>query len=324
MAHSRRQPSERPAPRDHYAEITGQVIAALEAGTLPWRRPWDQDKAGAGPLSPRNATTGRRYHGINVLLLGMTGMAFAGTDPRWLTYRQAEAKGWQVRRGERGSRVFFFRKLTLRDGDAAPDVGGEGEGATRTVPVLRAYTVFHASQVDGIAPFEAPSVEEASWRTPEAAQTIMRNSGVMFREGGDRAFYCPSTDHIQLPPRAAFASPEGYCATALHELAHASGAKHRLDRDLTGRFGSQAYAQEELRAELASCFLGAELGLPCDIPNHASYVASWLRTLREDKREIFRAAAEAQRITDYLLGFHPGHARAAAEEARPDDAGDEA
>ena len=118
MAQSRRQSSERPAPRDHYAEITDQVVAALEAGTVPWRRPWDQDKAGAGPLSPRNAVTGRRYHGINVLLLGMTGMAFAGTDPRWLTYKQAESKGWQVRRGERGSRVFFFRKLTLRDGDA--------------------------------------------------------------------------------------------------------------------------------------------------------------------------------------------------------------
>ena len=324
MAQSRRQSAERPAPRDHYAEITDQVVAALEAGTVPWRRPWDQDKAGAGPLSPRNAVTGRRYHGINVLLLGMTGMSFAGTDPRWLTYKQAEGQGWQVRRGERGSRVFFFRKLTLRDGDAAPDAGGEGEGGTRTVPLLRAYTVFHASQVDGIPAFEAPSVEEASWRTPEAAEIIMRESGVVFREGGDRAYYCPSTDHIQMPPRAAFATPQGYCATGLHELAHASGAKHRLDRDLTGRFGSHAYAQEELRAELTSCFVGAELGLPCDIPNHASYVASWLRTLKQDKREIFRAAAEAQRMADYLLGFHPEHARAAAEEARRDEAAEEA
>ena len=323
MAQPRRHAADRPAPRDHYAEITSQIVAALEAGTVPWRRPWDQDKAGAGPLSPRNATTGRRYHGINVLLLGMTGMGFAGTDPRWLTYEQAEAKGWQVRRGERGSRVFFFRKLTLRDGGAAPDAGGEGEG-TRTVPVLRAYTVFHASQVDGIPSFESPSTEEASWRTPEAAETIMRNSGVAFREGGDRAYYCPGTDHIQMPPRAAFATPEGYCATGLHELAHASGAKHRLDRDLTGRFGSHAYAQEELRAELTSCFVGAELGLPCDIPNHASYVASWLHTLRQDKREIFRAAAEAQRMADYLLGFHPGHARRAAEEAGRDEAAEAA
>ena len=324
MAQSRRPSTERPAPRDHYAEITDQVIAALETGTLPWRRPWDQDKAGAGPLSPRNAVTGHRYRGVNVLLLGMTGMGFTGTDPRWLTYKQAEGKGWQVCRGEHGSRVFFFRKLTLRDGDAAPDTGGEGESGTRTVPVLRAFTVFHASQVDGITPFQAPSVEEASWRTPEAAETIMRNSGVVFREGGDRAYYCPSTDHIQMPPRSAFSTPEGYCATGLHELSHASGAKHRLDRDLSGRFGSHAYAQEELRAELSSCFVGAELDLPCDIPNHASYVASWLRTLKQDMREIFRAAAEAQRIADYLLGFHPEHARRMAEEARRDEAAEEA
>ncbi len=324
MAHPRRQASEHPAPRDHYAEITAQVIAALEAGTPPWRRPWDQDKAGAGPLSPRNGVTGRRYSGINVLLLGMSGFGFGGGDPRWLTYKQAESQGWQVRRGERSARVFFFRKLTLRDGDAAPEAGGEGEGGTRTVPLLRAYSVFHASQVEGIPAFGAPTLEEAPWRTPEAAETIMRNSGVVFREGGERAFYSPSTDHIQMPPRGAFTTPEGYCATGLHELAHASGARHRLDRDLTGRFGSHAYAQEELRAELTSCFVGAELGLPCDIPNHASYVASWLRTLRQDKREIFRAAAEAQRIADYLLAFHPEHSRAAAEAAQRDEAGEDA
>ena len=134
----------------------------LEVGILTWRRLWDPDKAGGGPLSPRNVPTGRHYRGINVLLLGMTGMAFAGTDPRWPTYKQAEARGWQVRRGERGSRVFFFRKLTLRDGDAAPDVGGAGTDDSRTVPSLRAHTVFHASQVDGIDPFETSSVEDAS------------------------------------------------------------------------------------------------------------------------------------------------------------------
>ena len=318
MGFPRRQTAERAAPRDQYAEITQQVITALEAGTLPWRRPWDQDKAGAGPLSPRNAITGRRYRGINVLMLGMTGMSFAGSDPRWLTYKQAEAKGWQVRRGERGSRVFFFRKLTLCDGDAAGDE--TSEGGTRSVPVLRAYTVFHASQVDGIPAFPVPSIEEAGWRTPEAAEVIMRESGAVFREGGDRAFYSPSTDHIQMPPRVAFEHAAGYAATALHEMAHWSGAKARLDRDLTGRFGSHAYSQEELRAELASCFVGAELGLPCDIPNHASYVASWLKVLRDDKREIFRAAAEAQRIADYLLRFHPEHARRLDAEVSRDEA----
>ena len=324
MASPRRQPSERPAPRDHYAEITDRVIAALEAGTLPWRRPWDQDTAGAGPLSPRNAITGRRYRGANVLILGMSGFGFGGADPRWLTYRQAEGKGWQVRRGERGTTVFFFRKLTLRDGEAAGDLDSEGEGGTRTVPLLKAFTVFHASQVDGIPAFSAPTLEEAPWRTPEAVDTIIGNSGAVFREGGDRAFYCPSTDHVQMPPRAAFASAESFAATAMHEMAHWSGAPSRLARDLTGRFGSQAYAQEELRAELASAFVGAELGLPCDIPNHASYVASWLRTLRQDKREIFRAAAEAQRIADYLLAFHPEQARRLAAEAIVEGEGAEA
>ncbi|UFN51683.1 ssDNA-binding domain-containing protein (plasmid) [Roseomonas sp. OT10] len=321
MGHPRRQSAERTTPRDHYAEITDRVIAALEAGTLPWRRPWDQDKAGAGPLSPRNAVTGRRYRGANVLVLGMSGFGFGGADPRWLTYRQAEAKGWQVRHGERGTTVFFFRRLTIRDGEAVPDAGGDGDGSTRTVPLLRAFTVFHASQVEGIPDFAAPSPEEAAWRTPEAVETIIRNSGVVFREGGDRAFYSTSTDHVQMPPRVAFASPESFAATAMHELAHASGARHRLDRDLTGRFGSHAYAQEELRAELASAFIGAELGLPCDIPNHASYVASWLRTLKQDKREIFRAAADAQRIADYLLAFHPEQARRLSEEAIDDTAG---
>lgn len=320
MAYPRRSRAEGAAPRDHYAEITAQVIAALEAGTLPWRQPWDAGKAGAGPMSPRNAVTGRRYRGINVLMLGMTGLIFAGTDPRWLTYRQAEARGWQVRRGERGSRVFFFRKLLVADERGATDGREDGEDGTRAVPLLRAFTVFHASQVDGIPPFAAPRPEEVAWRTPEAAEIIMRGSGAVFREGGDRAFYCPASDHIQMPPRGSFETPEAFAATALHELGHWSGAPSRLARDLTGRFGSHAYSQEELRAELASCFIAGELGLPCDVPNHASYVASWLRVLKDDKREIFRAAADAQRIADYLLAFHPEHAQRIAAE-RIEDAG---
>jgi len=318
MAYSRGSRAEAAPPRDHYAEITAQVIAALEAGTLPWRRPWDNATAGAGPMSPRNAVTGRRYRGINVLMLGMTGMIFPAGDPRWLTYKQAEARGWQVRRGEHGSRVFFFRKLLI-DGDRGGAAGdGEGEGSTRAVPLLRAYTVFHASQVEGIPTFEAPAPDEIAWRTPEAAELIMRRSGAVFREGGDRAFYSPTTDHIQMPPWGAFESPEAYAATALHELGHWSGSPSRLARDLSGRFGSHAYSQEELRAELASCFIAGELGLSCDIPNHASYVASWLRVLKDDKREIFRAAADAQRIADYLLGFHPKHAKRMADEQSED------
>ena len=230
-------------PRDHYQEVTDRVIAALEAGTPPWRKPWDPDKAG-GPAMPCNATTGQRYRGINVLMLGMSPLAFSSGDPRWATYKQAEDRGWQVRKGERGTAGFFFKRLELRDESKPAD----DEDAVRRIPLLRAFTLFHASQIDGISDYVPPSIEEAPWRTPEAAEIIIANSGAVIRIGGDRAFYSPSTDHIQMPPHSAFATAEGYCGTVTHELCHWSGASHRLNRDLRNRFGSHDYAREELRA----------------------------------------------------------------------------
>ncbi|QDJ12265.1 DNA primase traC (plasmid) [Roseomonas mucosa] len=287
--------------RDHYQEVTDRIVAALEAGTRPWQQPW---KSGA-PGMPVNATTGRRYHGINTLILAMTSFALGG-DPRFCSYKQASDRGWQVRKGERGTTVFFFKRMLVEDRDAAP----EAEDRTRAIPMLRAYTVFNGAQIDGIPAYARPGLAEAPWCRPEAADIILANSKAEVRFGGDRAFYSPSLDFIQLPEPAAFNSAGDFAATALHEAAHWSGAGHRLNRDLSGRFGSAAYAQEELRAELASVFIGGTLGLPCDIPNHASYVASWARKLKEDKREIFRAAADAQRIADYLLAFHPDYAEA--------------
>ena len=264
---------------------------------------------------PVNAATGRRYHGINVLLLTMTAFALGG-DPRFCSYKQATDRGWQVRKGERGTTVFFFKRMLVRDKDAPPDCPLEERKA---IPILRAYTVFNGSQIDGIPTYAAPDAREASWRRPEAADIIMANSQVTVRYGGDKAFYSPTMDFCQLPEPGSFHSAEAFAATALHELAHASGAKHRLDRDLRGRFGSAAYAQEELRAELASVFIGATLDLPCDIPHHASYIGEWAAKLKEDKREIFRAAAEAQRIADYLLAFHPDYATAHADPAQDHD-----
>lgn len=295
--------------RDHYQEVTDRIVAALEAGTRPWQQPWENGAPGA----PVNATTGRRYHGINTLILTMTSFALGG-DPRFCSYKQAADRGWQVRKGERGTTVFFFKRMLVEDRDAAADA----EDRTKAFPLLRAYTVFCGSQIDGIPAYVAPDARELPWCRPEAADLILANSKAVVRLGGDRAFYSPSLDTIQLPEPASFRSPQDFAATALHEAAHWSGAPHRLDRDLTARFGSAAYAQEELRAELASVFIGAELGLPCDIPNHASYVASWARKLREDKREIFRAAADAQRIADYLLAFHPDYAAAEGASPAPD------
>jgi len=179
---------------------------------------------------------------------------------------------------------------------------------------MKHYAVFHASQIEAIPAYVAPGFEEAPWTRPEAADIILQNSGVRLRIGGDRAFYSPSTDHIQLPPERAFRGPTEYFTTALHELAHSTGHKSRLNRDLTARFGSAAYAMEELRAEIASAYIASELGLPPDIPQHASYIASWIKPLKDDKREIFRAAADAQRIADMVLGFHPDY----FEEAEPE------
>jgi antirestriction protein ArdC len=322
MASTRRFSTDHPAPRDNYRELTDRIVTALEARVVPWRREWDPAKAGQNSM-PSNATTGRRYRGVNVLMLAMSGHAWSTDDNRWCSYRQAAERGWQVRKGERGTTVFFYKRLERKDCDGVPEL--TADGSQRVVPMLRASTVFHASQMDGIPGVPRSAPQEVGWTRPEVVDTILRNSGVVVRTGGSQAFYSPSSDHIQLPPHEAFVSPEGWAATALHELAHASGHSSRLDRDLTGRFGTAGYAAEELRAELASCFMGHTLGLPTDIPNHASYIEDWLCKLRNDKREIFRAAAAAQRIADFCLDFHPSYraehaTEAEAIEGEPDDA----
>jgi antirestriction protein ArdC len=310
MRNFRSSPAQR---RDHYQELTDKIIAALDSGTAPWRRPWDKAAAG-GVAAPINAATGHRYRGINLFVLGMSPLAFASNDPRWCSYRQAAARGWQVRKGEKATPVYFYKPIEIED--QTTDGGRE----TRRIPMLRTFSVFHASQIDGI-PTLAPAVATKTVaHRIEDVEIIVQASGVAVRIGGDRAFYNPAFDFIQMPPDEAFHSPEQRAATLFHELSHASGHASRLNRDLSGQFGSVSYAKEELRAELASCAIGSVIGLPCDVPNHASYVQSWIGVLKQDRREIFRAAAEAQRIADYVLGFHPDY----AEAAEPLDADDDA
>jgi antirestriction protein ArdC len=253
-------------------------------------------------MMPHNATTGVRYRGMNVIMLGMSPLAFASGDPRWATYKQAADRGWQVRKGSHGTPGFFYKRIEVEDRD------GTSADGRKVLPLLRAFTLFHASQIDGIPPYVPPSLEQTPWREPEATEIIARNSGAVIRTGGDHAFYSPGTDHVQLPPTFAFRSPAAFASVKLHELAHWSGSKSRLNRDLSGRFGSQSYAREELRAELAQVMLCAELDIKdCDFTNGAAYIAEWVRTLRDEKREVFRAASDAQRIADYLLAFHPAY-----------------
>jgi antirestriction protein ArdC len=307
--------SETRHPRDHYTEITDQIIAALEAGTPPWRQPWDSAKA-RGPSMPQNAVTGARYRGINVLTLGMSPLAFTTSDPRWATYKQAQERKWQVRKGARGVTGFFYKRIEVDRGEG----GGSGEGREggKWFPLLRSFTLFHASQIDGLPAYCPPDIEQAPWRAPDAAETIVRNSRAEVRIGGDRAFYSTLTDHVQMPPQHAFRSPAAWSSVQLHELGHWSGAVNRLNRDLSGRFGSELYSQEELRVELAQMMVCAELGIQdCDFANGAAYIAHWVAKLRDDKKEIFRAAADAQRIADYLLSFHPDYAtRAVSPDSR--------
>ena len=300
--------------RDHYAELTDRVIEALEAGTAPWQRPWDPNKAG-GPSMPRNAVTGARYRGINVVTLGMSPAAFITGDPRWATYKQAAERGWQVRKGERGTTAYFFKRLEVEDTSASAD-----GGTTKRIPMLRSFSLFHASQIDGLEPYQPPTVEEAPWRAPDAVEVIMANSGAVIRIGGDRAFYSPVTDHIQMPPHHAFPDASSWGGTLLHEGAHWSGAPGRLDRDLTSKIGDHDRAREELRAEIGMAMICGEIGLAYDFPNTAAYVSGWVSRLRSDRKEIFRAAADAQRIADYMLAFHPDYAAATAPTSTPTEA----
>ena len=192
---SRTERDDRVAPRDHYQAVTDGIVAALEAGTAPWRRPWVAGARTTMPGMPCNAISGRAYRGVNAMLLSTTQRAHASDDPRWMTYRQASERGWQVQAGETGTPVVFFKRLEARD---TSDTGGQvgGEGTVRRVAMLRGFIVFHASQVQGIPDYQAPALEDAPWRKPEAPELIVAASGVPVRTGGDRAYYAPAYDFI--------------------------------------------------------------------------------------------------------------------------------
>ena len=187
--------------------------------------------------------------------------------------------------------------------------------------MLRTFSVFHASQIDGVPALAPPTATKTVPERVKDVELIIEASGVPVRIGGERAFYSPALDVIQMPPDEAFHGPEQRAVVVLHELAHASGHPTRLNRDLSGGFGSVLYAKEELRAELTSVAVGSMIGLPCDIPNHASYLQSWIAVLKQDRREIFHAAAEAQRMADYILGFHPDYAETPNESSDAEEEG---
>lgn len=283
-----------------YDEVTSRIISELEAGRLPWVQPWGMT-GGTGPGMPRNAVTARNYSGVNVLILWAEVIAQGWPSQSWLTFRQAQDAGGCVRKGERGVAVVYADRFTPEaERERASREGGEA----RAVAFLKRFTVFNVAQCEGLseglAPDPAPLPER---EIVPLAEEVMAASGIDVRIGGDRAFYVPSHDFVQVPPQPAFFEQVNYYQTCLHELTHATGHASRLARDLTNRFGSKDYAREELVAEMGSAFLCASLGITPTV-RHADYIGAWLDVLREDHRAIFRAASAASKAAEWLLARH--------------------
>jgi antirestriction protein ArdC len=288
--------------RDLYQTVTDGIVAQLEQGVMPWVKGWE-----AGSALPMNASTNRPYSGINVLLFWVA-RDQNWASPRFLTYNQAGDLGGHVRKGEHGHKVYYFRQLEVAD-RANPD-------ESRTIPMLREYTVFNVSQCDGLPDHvvRGPDAGRINADNRQAlADDFIRSTGADFREGAGAPCYVPSKDFITVPGFADFHSMPEYYAAAFHELVHWTGHKARLDRDLKTRFDRDAYAVEELIAELGAAFLCAEFGLDNAHANQAAYLDHWLSVLKADKRAIFTAASKAQKAADYLRGLaiaEPLHAAA--------------
>jgi len=335
VAHNRngsargKRPAGPPERVNIYDEVTQRIIGELEAGTVPWVRPWRKAAIGTSGL-PVNATTGRAYSGINVLILWGAVIAADYPTQCWLTFRQALDAGGSVRKGEKGTGIVYADRFVPRDPKGAlrgsdsadraektraAEQGGDGVGdkagvrgtdtPRRAVPFLKRFTVFNAAQCDGLpehltqAPPPVPERE-----TLPRAEAVIAASGIRFRLGGNHAFYAPGPDVVQMPPPPAFDEPLDFYRIGLHELNHATGHPARLARNQTGAFGTKDYAREELVAEMGAAFLCAALGIAPTL-RHADYLANWLAVLREDNRAIFRAASAASKAADWLLS-RPG------------------
>ena len=288
-----------------YQEITDKIIAELEAGRVPWVQPWGTVAANASLAMPKNATTHRQYSGINVLILWGAVIEHGFSIQNWLTFRQALSLGANVRKGEHGTTVVYADRFVPDEERRRADRDGDEPSA---IPFLKRFTVFNSDQCENLPPelTTAPAPVPEGLILPHA-EALIRATGIEFRIGGERAFYSPVHDFIQVPRPEVYFEPINWHRTALHELAHASGHTSRLNRDLSGSFASKKYAYEEIVAEITSAFMCASLGIVPTV-RHADYIGSWLEVLRDDDRAIVRAASAASKAADYLLAFRPGSA----------------
>ncbi|EMU6897380.1 DUF1738 domain-containing protein [Serratia marcescens] len=273
---------------DIYQSVTDSIIAALEAGVKPWSCPWQRVPGMSG--LPSNYATGAAYSGMNIMLLWSSASEQGFNDSRWMTYKQAKAEGGQVRKGEHGTTAIFYTTLEKETDD----------GETDYIPILKTFTVFNVEQINGLPMSDEAVFPAGTFEPLPPAEALFLNSGATIIEKGQNAFFAPSTDEIHLPERRLFSDAANFYATGLHELIHWCGAKSRLNREMKGKFGSESYAFEELIAELGSAFLMADLGIVGEV-QHESYIASWLKALKNDKRYIFKAASAASKAHRYLM-----------------------
>lgn len=276
-----------------YEEITERIINSLEAGVIPWTRPWETAQYG----EQRNAVTDRPYRGVNIMLLNLVANMKGFVDTRWMTFRNAEKLGGHIKKGEKGVGIVFWNFLKVKKLEAS--AAGSEDTEQKMIPFARMYTVFNVEQCEGIdlSPLKI-TVEPEGTKNLEAEKIV---SLPHLKHGGSRAYYSQSKDHIVLPVREAFESLDFYFSTAYHEVLHWSGHPRRLNRKFGIRFGDQDYAFEELVAEIGAVFLGAGTGIPFEGMRHPEYLNFWLQILKNDNRAIFTAAAKAQAAADFVL-----------------------
>jgi len=287
---------------DLYTRITERIVAELENGVHPWLKPWNAEHA-AGRITRPLRHNGQPYRGINVVMLWMEAVSCNYTCPIWMTYKQAQELGAQVRKGEKGSQVVFADRIHRTE------TSDNGEETEREIPYLKAYTVFNCEQIEGLpAHYTAhanPVLDPV--KRIENAERFFSAIKADIRYGGNRAYYSTQDDHIQMPPFETFQDAESFYATLAHETTHWTRHETRLNREFgRKRWGDEGYAAEELVAELGSAFLSADLGLTPELrDDHASYIADWLKVLKNDKRAIFTAAAHAEKACGFLHGLQP-------------------
>ena len=294
---------------EYHRQFADQIIKQIEQGTAPWQKPW---KPGERVL-PSNVDTGRPYAGGNSLHLAAVAQTRGYADVRWGTYRQIQALGGQVRKGEQGTRILSYqdhKRIAVTDERGQPVTDSEGKRVYRYErlpnPWVKQYTVFNAEQVDGLPARPTPTAEPL-WKAHQKAEAVLQSNGVPIRHvAGDRAYYNLNRDEIVLPERGQFPSANHYYQTALHELGHSTGHPDRMKREsliegVKAGFGSEAYAKEELRAEISAMMTGERVGVGHDPSRGAAYVENWVKVLKEDPREIRRAAADAQKISDFVM-----------------------